>query len=156
VLEVGSGSSTLWWLGRGNSVVAIETSKEWADSVRTSAGGNTRLELIVHPLTELDNFSSIPPDRLFDVLHIDHTGDRSEAIRRFLPHVDENGLVIVDNSDCEEYGDAILELADHGYSRLDLFGIGPINAYCWQTSLFYRGGAIRFNGRSQDFATIKY
>jgi len=156
VLEIGSGNSTLWWLNRGNSVLAIETSEQWADSIRESAGVDPNLELIIHPLDSVDKLQLLPAERRFDVLHIDHTGDRSDAIRRFLPHLSEHGVLIVDNTDREEYRSSLVDLVDQGYSRLDFFGIGPINAYCWQTTLFFKQETLKTLGRPQSFASVAY
>ena len=156
VLEIGSGNSTLWWLERGNSVTAIETSDVWAESVRTSARNFAGLDLVVDPLTDFDPGILIKAFRKFDVLHIDHSGDRAEAIHSFLPYLSDNGIAIIDNSDRAEYQDAFQFFIDLGYSRLDFFGIGPINAFCWQTTVFYRVGSLQSQGRPQRFATVEY
>lgn len=156
VLEIGSGNSTLWWIARGNEVTALETSEDWARTVRESAGRHSNLELIVNPLTDGDMSALIPADHKFDILHIDHSEDRSQAVRSFLPLLKDTGMIIVDNSDRAEYQQALQELTENGYVRLDFFGIGPINAYCWQTSLFYKEGSLKVLGRPQNFAVVEY
>jgi hypothetical protein len=50
----------------------------------------------------------------------------------------ENGIIVFDNSDRDEYADAYIYLEQSGFTRIDFPGLGPINPYEWCTSLFVR------------------
>lgn len=50
----------------------------------------------------------------------------------------ENGIIVFDNSDRDEYTDAYQFLEQNGFTRIDFYGLGPINPYEWCTSLFVR------------------
>jgi len=94
--------------------------------------------------------------KTFDVLVIDHSGDRTTAVTDYLPFLSETGFVIFDNSDRPEYQEGLHFLTDAGFSKLDFFGLGPINAYGSQTSFFYKDSIGKSLGRVQDFGIIDY
>lgn len=154
ILEFGSGNSTLWWLGRGNSVVSLETSPEWAERVLESVGETSeRLDLVVG---EIDNCTSGPVNDLiglFDVVVIDHSGDRVSAVKSAVDRLSERGMLLLDNSDRPEYAPAMELLLGLGFRKLDFHGLGPINAYAWTTSVFFRGNVV-IGGQSVNVVTV--
>lgn len=157
ILELGSGYSTLWWLKRGNSVVAIESNQNWASKISDKGKiyGNN-LQMIVESPSNVNVVGQQLDKRKFDVIVIDHSGDRTSAVTDYLPVLSETGFVIFDNSDRSEYADGLRLLREAGFSRLDFFGLGPINAYASQTSFFYRGSFDGTLGREQQFGIIDY
>jgi hypothetical protein len=56
--------------------------------------------------------------RKFDVIIIDHSGDRTSAVTDYLPMLSETGFVIFDNSDRSEYAAGLRLLREAGFSRL--------------------------------------
>lgn len=156
VLELGSGYSTLWWLSRGNRVVAIEPSPEWATKVAQEANfASERLRMLNHDPSTALTLPEISNTK-FDIIVIDHSGDRSTATEDFFPFLADQGILIFDNSDRPEYASGLQFLSNKGYSRLDFFGLGPINAFASQTSIFFHGDAVRPLGRIAEFGVIKY
>jgi hypothetical protein len=50
----------------------------------------------------------------------------------------DDGMIIFDNSDRNEYIDAYQYLEQAGFARIDFSGIGPLNTYEWCTSMFVK------------------
>ena len=61
--------------------------------------------------------------------------------------------MIWDNSDRDEYHDGVNDLKLHGWKGIDFFGLGPINAYASQTTIFTLE-PINPSGRKSVFKTI--
>lgn len=157
VLELGSGYSTLWWLSRGNAVVAIESSKIWAEKVVSDAGSSSlKLTMINQNPEDSSVLSQLEMLPKFDVLVIDHSGDRSDAAEIYIRFLTDDGIIIFDNSDRFEYQAGIEFLRNKGFSSLDFFGLGPINAFASKTSVYFLGENLPVGGRSAEFGTIKY
>jgi hypothetical protein len=86
------------------------------------------LKLIVD---ELEN-------EFFDVVINDGSGDRASIGEYLATKVQEDGIIIWDNSERETDRKAIEHLKLNGWKALEFYGLGPINAYAWQTSILYR------------------
>ncbi len=50
----------------------------------------------------------------------------------------ENGIIIFDNSDRDEYKEAYEYLEQQGFARIDFSSMGPLNTYEWCTSIFVK------------------
>lgn len=50
----------------------------------------------------------------------------------------DDGMIIFDNSDRDEYSDAYQFLIRAGFVRIDFSGLGPLNDYAWCTSIFVK------------------
>lgn len=138
VLEFGSGYSTLWWSHRCQQITSLESDANWFRSLTTLVSTTTDYQLV----DTQDAVAGYPQacrslSGPFDIVVIDALG-RSQCVRNAFSHLAEAGVVIWDNSDREEDADGYQFLVRHGYKRLDFHGLGPINAYPWTTSLFYR------------------
>lgn len=137
VFEYGSGNSTLWWARRVAFVESCEHDLDWAQVVQPLLPNNARLHLLV--LDQTGKYSTAMADtgRTFDVVVIDGR-DRVNCARSCLQALKPDGVVIWDNSDLEEYVAGYEHLHNLGFRRIDFHGLGPINAYAWTTSAFYR------------------
>lgn len=137
IFEYGSGNSTLWWSERVASVVACEHDEPWFSVISQKVpdtvdyrhceleygGGYCRL---------ISSFSSE-----FDCIVIDGR-DRVNCVKNALAALKEDGVIIWDNSDRSRYQEGYAFLQENGFRRIDFWGLGPINAYQWCTSVFYR------------------
>lgn len=137
VFEYGAGNSTLWWASRVRQVISCEHDRKWFEMMKDLIPTNVTLVY-----RELDESGSYADEitrygREFDVVVIDG-GDRVNCMKAALSALKRNGVLILDNSDRHEYEDGVVFLKDRGYRSLDLFGLGPANAYGWCTSLFYK------------------
>jgi hypothetical protein len=159
VLEFGSGNSTLWWLDRGNTVVSLETDATWCNSISAKIellGLKERAtilavdEITPQILSEYDDHS-------FDIIVNDGHGDRVLILSEILRLLSPAGILIWDNSDRFEYQSGRDTLKTQGYRELRFSGMGPINAYAWVTSIFFKDfRSFSFVDQDSDFLSIQY
>ena len=147
VLEYGCGNSTLWWMRRASHVTSIESSPQWYERVSSRLVGNCDLHL-----SEVDEsgeeVSSEQVDAYvnyidrfgqFDVIIVDgvnQPGVRYRCAQKALNHLADDGLLIVDNTDW--LPETCKMLRDAGFIEVDYAGLGPLNVYAENTSLFFR------------------
>lgn len=136
VFEFGSGASTLWWARRVRSVTSCEHDLAWFERTRASVPSNVQLS---HVAREGQQYSReiLRYERAFEIVVIDGR-DRVECAKNCLGALTADGVVIWDNSDREEYQPGFDFLLQHGFRRLDFTGLGPLVAFDWCTSIFYR------------------
>ena len=137
VFEYGSGNSTLWWRQRAGRVVSCEHDRDWHARMKSQLPNNAEyLYVALEPSGEyarvIHGYS-----HEFDIVVIDGR-DRVACARNCLTALRPGGVVVWDNSDRSEYAEGFELLMQHGFRRLDFSGLGPINAYAWCTSVFYR------------------
>jgi len=138
VLEIGGGNSTIYWLNRGNSVLTLETSPEWIVQILRSTnpvGNQSELVHIVEHSVEL--ITEVLGDRTFDVIVNDGPDNRIDIADLLLSRIRPNGMLIWDNSERPEYHSKIAEIKNKGWHEISFFGLGPINAYAFATSIFF-------------------
>ena len=157
VLDIGSGASTLWWLERGNSVVALETDAKWGEEVsQVARQGGFELELSVGPLSDLlSNLMETHPVS-FNVICIDNQGDRVSVVKAALPLMAEGGVIILDNSDRSNQAEAREFLDLNGFRELIFHWLGPINPYAFSTSVFLSSASLEPEGREHPRCIIEY
>lgn len=132
VLEFGSGFSTLYWARRCGSVVSIEDSKSWYESMKPRLPKNVEY---VHAGAEPEYVKAAADAQgPFDIIVNDglYRYDCATASR---PKLADGGFVILDNSDwcartCAFYRDSDL-------IEVDMAGFLPLNAYPMTTSFFF-------------------
>jgi hypothetical protein len=131
IFEYGSGNSSLYWARKGAKVWCVEHDPEWYEKMRSRALQICDISLCGSRETYA---AAIAETGLtFDIVIIDGVW-RNQAADAALAHLREHGLVILDNSDW--YTDVAEYLRSHGLFQLDFNGFGPVNNYCWTTSLF--------------------
>lgn len=139
VFEYGCGHSTLWWARRVRRIVSVEHDPLWHSRTQAKLPPNAVLLLV-----ELDYAGryarAIEETReLFDVVVVDGR-DRVNCVRNALRSLTDRGVVILDNSDRENYRPGIALLEQAGFRHLDLSGLIPVVPWKGQTSIFYRAG----------------
>lgn len=133
VLEFGCGSSTEFWASRAKEVTSVENDRAWYDKQKSALRSNT--QLIFADAIE----KYVCPDSLghqtYNIVVIDGRY-RFDCATRVADWVTADGVVILDNSDWLPSTAAML--ATDGFFQVDFIGPGPLNAYAWATSLFFR------------------
>jgi len=158
VLEFGGGSSTIWWLERGNQVTTIETDSAWVKRLEQQVRSKgLQGKWNVHHVKEINaqNVEQELKNLKFDLVINDGLGDRNSAVELLNSYVKNEGLVVWDNSDRSEYKHALLEFQSNKWMKLEFFGLGPINAYCSQTTIFYQTSHDPI-GRNPKLGIIQY
>lgn len=143
VFEFGSGNSSLYWANRARSVVSVEESHEWFLQVETRRRLN---QTVLYRPDEEGYVSALSEQqRDFDIIVID--GKWRQCCAEEAPkYLVEGGFIILDNSDRRTELECGRHLRRQGFFQVDFSGFGPINGYCWTTSLFVRAATGIQNG----------
>lgn len=130
IYEFGSGNSSLYWAGKGAVVRSVEHDPEWFSEMQKRSSSLAGLSLCSN---KEDYAASIAEgDRFYDLVIIDGVW-RNECAAAAMSRLKPDGVVLLDNADW--YADVRGYLVDKGFFPIDFSGFGPINAYCWTTTL---------------------
>jgi hypothetical protein len=132
VFEFGSGNSTLFWGARAKQVVSVENDPAWYELVRGRIG---QLPIDLRLCTEPSGYVATLANAgaPFDVVVVDGRW-RYDSAFAAIAALRPGGLIVLDNADWYPNAAALLRSAD--LIEIDFAGFGPINDYCWTTSLF--------------------
>jgi len=131
VLEVGGGSSTLFWASRVTSVVTIETDQGFIDSLRQTAPANvTFLQSAAGNIPD----TMRKPGRAFDIIVIDSASNRYAAAKAARVLLKPGGFILLDNSDWYPNASRLLREAD--LIQVDFPDFRPAHHFRCVTSLF--------------------
>jgi len=134
VFEYGSGSSTCYFARKVSEVYSVEHHEGWAKQVQSK---------LTEKATVLYRTGASYPHAIrevpapFHLIVIDGIM-RNECIKEAPKHLSEDGVIIVDNSNREEYKESLLWLVTQGFKRLDFYGMIPISTELSCTSFFYK------------------
>jgi hypothetical protein len=136
VFEYGAGYSTLWWASHTRSVVAVEHDEEWTTQVQSMCSG-TNATVVARPAdsTFVDAIDDFPGR--FDVVVVDGF-DRPSCVRKALPRLKDDGVLILDNSDRPAYRASAEWVTSQGFKELRMKGPAPMTIKAETTSFFYR------------------
>jgi protein-L-isoaspartate O-methyltransferase len=141
VLEFGAGNSTFWFAARAAQVVSLEHSPDWYAQFTRSKPPNVQLMFVddSNAARYLED-ARLASERFgpFDIILIDGGPDRVAATIQSHSHLQDNGMVILDNSNVSEYQPAVSFLMEAGFYRQDFFGPNPGSRYLSCTSVFSR------------------
>ncbi|GAB3247776.1 hypothetical protein GCM10027347_03650 [Larkinella harenae] len=138
VFEYGSGNSTLFWASRCRKVVAIESNKEWYNTIRSRLPQNVTYHLIEDQDAYINAIHQYPEP--FDIIIVD--GDaRFRCTASALNQLTPTGFFILDNSDWHPKSSKLLR--ESGLIEIDMAGFNPINGYTTTTS-FYLSRQVDF------------
>lgn len=130
VFEFGSGSSTFFWAARCRMVCSAEHFEPWFDKMRKRLPGNVTL-------TRQPDLSKYPEEihkcGRFDIIVVDGA-ERLRCVRAALDHLEDGGIIILDNSEWYRHCGAFLR--GKGFSQLDFCGFTPLNSFTSVTSVF--------------------
>lgn len=140
VFEWGSGNSTLWWSSKVKKVIAIEDNESWYNEVRLQLPKNAEVfckknkQEYINAVYDFENIT-------FDVVVVDGS-HRNECAQNCLKKINQNGILIFDNSDGKDFEPTISYLSKCGFYRLDFWGLIPSFFYKNCTSVFFKNPEI--------------
>tara|TARA_B110000259_G_C13877817_1_gene347554 strand:+ start:65 stop:715 length:651 start_codon:yes stop_codon:yes gene_type:complete len=137
VFEYGSGNSTKWYAERVKTVTSVEHDMPWFNIVKDNMPENVDLkyqELIYEG--DYSNYSNIC-DKKFDIVIVDGR-DRVNCIKNSLSSLKREGVIILDDSERDDYLDALNYLDKNGFKKIDFWGISPGLFYKKNTTIFYK------------------
>lgn len=137
VFEFGAGGSSAFWAARTRSVTSVEDDREWHSVV---AGNLRHNQQVLFRPTESEYVQAIASSgRKYRIVIVDGKW-RDQCTRHAVAHLEEGGLLLLDNS--ERTPGICAYLRDNGFFQIDFSGPGPINPYCWTTSVFIHAPGV--------------
>lgn len=136
--EYGCGNSTLFFSERIKEIVSIETDRDWYNKIKFKLKSNCNLIFYDNNSADYNYPEAIKQfNKIFDVIIVDAI-ERNEVIKIAADYLSNSGVLILDNSDVEDYKIGIEYLMAKGFKKLDFWGIQAayINRTC--TTIFYR------------------
>jgi hypothetical protein len=139
LFEYGCGYSTLFFADRVKSVESVEHDEKWYNTILTHIPKNVHLEF-----KELDIDGEYcrmirKIKSQYNVVIVDGR-DRVNCIKQSMSAVSKNGVILLDDSQRERYGEAFSIAESHGYKALNLEGLKPTGTGVDRTTVFYGEG----------------
>lgn len=137
VFEFGSGNSTLFYAKFAKNVVSVEHDKAWLDKIKATAPANS--EMIYSELVYGGEYCRTPLNdgKKFDMIIVDGR-DRVNCCKNSINALTANGVIVLDDSEREQYSEAVTFLLSKGFKHLSFSGISPGFFYRKSTSIFYK------------------
>jgi len=133
VFEFGSGNSSLYWSERSLSVCSVEDNFEWYKIVESMRCSN---QIVLHRADEDSYVRALSEQgKLFEIIVVDGNF-RKPCVIEAIKNLAKGGMIVLDNSDRIIEKECGQLLRNQGFMQMDFSGFGPINGYCWSTSIF--------------------
>ena len=154
ILEFGSGQSTLWWQNKGAKIISFENNEGWFNKISQNISQNNSVNLIKNDTLDNQQLDLIKKTNQHDVLIIDGSYNRFDALSLAIPYLSEKAIVILDNSEGyytgsgqDKYGyfPMLKLMKSENFNRVDFFGYAPgvILPHC--TSIFFKNTSFIFH-----------
>ena len=136
VFEYGAGASSLYFSSRVSQVVSVEHDLSWKAKVESSKPDN--VEILYRDSVDSKGYvGGINRLPAFDIIFIDAI-ERVACLRESPKHLTARGIVVLDDSEREEYSEGIQFLMKKGFRKIDFWGFSPGFIYRKCTTIFYR------------------
>ena len=136
VLEFGCGYSTIWLSNKVREVISFEDYPDWAFKISKMTNTNSKI-IGVKSISEYSDYSESIQGS-FDILIIDNLGNRIECALQNLPHLNNKGIVIWDNTDGKDWQVIKDLMSNKGFNEISFTGMVAQELNQSKTSLFYR------------------
>lgn len=137
IFEFGSGNSTIFYAERARSVYSVEHDKEWFD--KSSKIRLPNIHMIHCGLQPGGAYSksATATGKTFHMTIVDGR-DRVNCCKEAVKSLNEDGIIILDDSERAKYKEAHVFLKSKGFKHLPFTGMAPgvITSKC--TSIFYK------------------
>ena len=138
VLEFGAGASTLWLARHASSVVSMENDHAWFSHLVSGVPSNVTLLYREKPADILGADLSATGLEKFHLLIIDPLANRINCARAGIPFLEDDGVVIWDNTDGPDWPEIKALMAGHGFKEISFSGIAAQEVAHSRTTVFYR------------------
>lgn len=136
IFEYGSGNSTIYFAQKAKYVIAAEHEQLWFENLNKNLPENAKL-LFCPSDNDKEYVGTIKKaGKKFDIIVIDGIF-RNECCVEGINHLNEEGVIILDDSEREEYEDGILHLPERNFRKIDFTGMAPGYLGNKSTSIFY-------------------
>lgn len=137
IFEYGSGNSTLFYSKHVKKVVSVEHNRFWYDRIKPRLPKNSEIRLVDIDYNGRYCKSITETGQKFNVVIID-AEDRINCIKNCLDNLTEDGVIILDDSEREEYLEGINFLLQKGFKKIDFSGISGGYMNHKTTTIFYK------------------
>ncbi len=140
ILEFGSGNSTLYWSKRVKTVESIEHDPNWYEKVKSMnlpKNANVSLKKVAED-GDYTKFSKTPYTPNFSIILVDGV-ERVSCLKNNYTLLEDNGVIVLDDSERKDYLTGINFLISKGFKKLDFWGLAPGVLNHKSTSIFYKG-----------------
>jgi hypothetical protein len=137
VFEFGSGNSTLYYANKVATVDSVDHDKFWYDKIKSSMPHN--VNLFYCELGDGNAYSNYAAktNKLYDIIIVDGM-NRVECCLNNIDALKSTGVMVLDDSERDEYDAATTFLMEKGFKRIDFWGTAPTVYYLKCTTIFYR------------------
>jgi predicted O-methyltransferase YrrM len=139
IFEFGSGYSYLYFAQRARHVTSVEYDTTWLESIKKMAPENLSLLYRQHDIDGSYCRSINESGGSFDIVVVDGR-DRKNCVREGIRALSETGVILLDDSEREEYRTAISLAAAQGFRSLTFDGLKTAEWRGARTTIFYRDG----------------
>jgi hypothetical protein len=139
LFEYGSGFSTEYYARRCRTVVSVEYDRVWFDKLSGKMPANASLMHVPRDEPAVYSQSIRKAGLVFDVVVVDGA-HRVLCIKSSLDFLSSAGIVILDDSDREEYKPVFKFMIESGFREITLEGMKPTHTGVHSTTIFFRDG----------------
>lgn len=142
IFEFGCGASTLFFARQAKKIFSLETNEIWLKIVQNFLQNhgleNAEIYLMTNGLTNsaYENFAKNLQQK-FDLIVIDSL-KRFDCAKNVIEALKPEGMVILDDSERENYAKIFKFFADANFKQRNFFGIAPGQLRLKNTTLFFR------------------
>ncbi len=148
MFEYGAGNSTIWFSRRVGRVTAVEHLASWAETagrgvgrvlIREVENSEDYVKISFAGVSDRNGYtdSILEQPTLYDVIVIDGVF-RNACVMPALERLKPAGVLILDNTDYEEFAPGMSHLTNSGFRVIHFSGMAPITQRESRTSVFYR------------------
>lgn len=137
LFEYGSGNSTKWYAERVKTVTSVEHDRQWFEAVKLNIPDNVNLSY--QELVYGESYSKFPITCgiKFHIVIVDGR-DRINCIKNAVFSLKNCGVIVLDDSERDDYLEAFNYLHSKRFKKIDFWGISPGLFYKKNTTLFYK------------------
>jgi hypothetical protein len=137
LFEYGSGYSTLFFSKLVGDVVSVEYDLTWYGKISKELPKNAQVMFVKNDVDGSYCRAIHQVHEFFDIVVVDGR-DRVNCIKQALAKLNENGVLLLDDSQREYYQEGIDYAVRQGFKRLDIEGLKPAEHGVNRTTIFYR------------------
>ncbi len=138
VFEYGAGNSTIWYAKKVKFVKSVENDKKWIDILNPQLPKNTKV--VYRELNQTQDYLheiATDDNTKYDIIVVDGRR-RNDCVMFSVDYLTEKGVMILDNSEREDYQPAKDFMKQKGFKQIDFWGMLPVVANNNCTSVFYK------------------
>jgi len=137
LFEFGSGNSTLYYARLVQSVTVVEHDREWYGAMLQKIPANVTLLYQEYSVAGAYSRTAEQSGKRYDLIVVDGR-DRVNCCRNAVPALKDGGVVVLDDSERDEYREGHAFLKGQGFKEIPFWGMAPGLLYRKCTSVFYR------------------